>query len=63
MKQKSSDFALMVAVGVGFVMGKVEVLEWCNKLSNLKVEENFLTLFVEFWYVVFLFNFDNHYTS
>jgi hypothetical protein len=37
MKQKSTDFALMVAVGVGFMMDRVEVLEWCNKLSNLEV--------------------------
>jgi hypothetical protein len=39
MKQKSNDFALMVAVGVGFVMDIVEVLEWCNKLSSLEVGE------------------------
>ena len=37
MKQKSIDFSLMVPVGVGFVMGKVEVLEWCNKLLSLEV--------------------------
>jgi hypothetical protein len=39
MKQKSTDFALMVAVGVGFMMGRVEVMEWCNKLSSLEVGE------------------------
>ena len=39
MKQKSTDFILMVTVGAGFVMVKIEVLEWCNKLSSLMVEE------------------------
>ena len=28
---KINQFCLMVAVGVGFVMAKVKVLEWCNK--------------------------------
>ena len=39
LKQKSTDFALMVVVGVSFVMNRVEVLEWCNKLSSLEVAE------------------------
>jgi hypothetical protein len=37
MKQKSTEFAMMVAIGVGFVMDIVEVLEWCNKLPSLEV--------------------------
>ena len=34
MKQKSTDFALMVAIRVGFMMGRVEVLEWYNKFGG-----------------------------
>jgi len=39
MEQKSTNFALMVAVVVGFMMGRIEVLEWCNKLSSFEMEE------------------------
>jgi hypothetical protein len=49
MKQKSTDFALMVAVGVGFVMDRVEVLEWCNKLSSLEVGSDDVGLLDSEW--------------